>query len=29
MRFPRLLPDRTRQIVDGIGSARRGEQLSP
>jgi hypothetical protein len=29
MGFPRLLPDRTRQIADGIGSARRGEQLSP
>ena len=26
--FPRLLPDRTREIADGIGSARRGEQLS-
>jgi hypothetical protein len=29
MGFPRLLPDRTREIADGIGSARRGEQLSP
>ena len=28
MGFPRLLSDRTRQIADGIGSARRGEQLS-
>ena len=28
MGFPRLLPDRTREIADGIGSARRGEQLS-
>ena len=26
---PRLLPDRTRQIAEGIGSPRRGEQLSP
>jgi hypothetical protein len=29
MGFPRLLPDRTREIADGIGSGRRGEQLSP
>src|SRR5258705_11485774 len=29
MGFPRLLPDRTREIADGIGSAHRGEQLSP
>jgi hypothetical protein len=29
IRFPRLLPDRTREIADRIGSARRGEQLSP
>src|SRR6476620_5599163 len=29
MGFPRLLPDHTREIADGIGSARRGEQLSP
>ena len=29
MGFPRLLPDRTREIADGIGSDRKGEQLSP